>query len=188
MDDRSFDPDRVLPCGRTDGMLLDFLADSAPTELAEHIPTCRHCQARLAELDSDWAPVRRTARLPIEPPHGLVERALMAVRGVRGGRGAAPVELAQEGGKLRVSPQAVVLLTRRLCLGLIAERPGVHLRGCVGDVDEVRVDLAVRYPLPAPELADAIHHELTAALSEALGAGAPAVWVRVVDVQPPEAG
>ncbi|PKW15313.1 hypothetical protein [Saccharopolyspora spinosa] len=188
MADRSFDPDRVLPCGRTDGMLLDFLADSAPVELSEHIPTCRFCQAELAELDSDWAQVRRTASLPIEPPHGLVERTLTAVRGVRGGHGAAPVELDQEGGKLRIAQQAVVLLTRRLCLELLAERPGVHLRGCVGDVDEVRVDLTIRYPLPAPELVEAIHRELTAALQAALGAGTPAVWVRVVDVAPPAIG
>lgn len=188
MADRSFDPARVLPCGRTDGVLLDFLADSAPPELSEHIPTCRFCQAELAELDSDWAQVRRAASLPIEPPHGLVERALTAVRGVRGGRGAAPVELDQDGGKLRIAQQAVVLLTRRLCLERLAKHPGVHLRGCIGDVDEVRVDLTIRYPLPAPDLAEAIHQELTAELREALGAGAPAVWVRVVDIEPPGVG
>jgi anti-sigma factor RsiW len=68
MSDRPFDPDRVLPCGRTLGVLLDFLADSAPAEFAEHLRTCPHCQADLAELDADWAPVRRVAHRPIEPP------------------------------------------------------------------------------------------------------------------------
>lgn len=129
--------------------------------------------------------MRRTARLPVESPHGLVERALRAVRGVRGGLGAAPVELTQKDGKLRIAQQAVVLLTRRLCLEILTGHPGVHLRGCVGDVDEVQVDLTVRYALPLPEEADAIQRELVAALREVLGAGAPGVLVRVVDVEPP---
>ncbi|MDA3649523.1 hypothetical protein LZ318_07730 [Saccharopolyspora indica] len=176
--------DRVLPCGRTDAELLDVLADSAPPELAEHVRTCPHCQAELAELKAVWAPVRRTAQIPVEPPHGLVERALMTVRGVRGGRGAAPVELAQEGGALRIHPQAVVLLTRQLCAEILTRHPGAHLRGCVGDADEVRVDLAVRYLLPA-SLAEQVQQDLVAALRDVLGAGAPEVWVRIVDVEPP---
>jgi hypothetical protein len=182
MGDRPFDPDRVLPCGRTLGVLLDFLADSAPTEFAEHLRACPHCQAELAELDPDWAPTRRGANRPIEPPHGLVERALMAVRG---GRGGAPVELTREGGKLQ---QAVVLLARRLCLEVLTRHPGVHLRGCVGDVDEVQVDLTVRYLLPVPDLADMIQQDLSAALRKVLGADAPAVRVRVVDVERPGTG
>lgn len=178
------DHSRVLPCGRTDAELLDVLAGSGQPELAEHVRTCPHCQAELAELEAAWAPVRRTARIPVEPPHGLVERALMTVRGVRGGRGAAPVELAQEGGTLRIHPQAVVLLTRQLCAEILTHHPGVHLRGCVGDADEVQVDLTVRYLLPA-SLAEQVRQDLAAALRDVLGAGAPAVWVRIADVEPP---
>ncbi|MER5390568.1 hypothetical protein [Saccharopolyspora sp. NPDC002686] len=173
-----------LPCGRTDAELLDVLTGSAPPELAEHARTCPHCQAELAELESAWAPVRRAARIPVDPPHGLVERALMTVRGVRGGRGAAPVELAQEGGTLRIHPQAVVLLTRQLCAEILAQHPGTHLRGCVGDADEVQVDLAVRYLQPAT-LTEQIQQELSSALRDVLGPGAPAVWVRIADVDPP---
>ncbi|KAA5830024.1 hypothetical protein F1721_23230 [Saccharopolyspora hirsuta] len=174
----------ALPCGHTDAELLDVLTDSASPELAEHVRTCPHCQAELAELEAVWAPVQRAARIPVEPPHGLVERALMTVRGVRGGLGAAPVELAQEGGTLRIHPQAVVLLTRQLCAEILTRHPGTHLRGCVGDADEVQVDLAVRYLLPAA-LAEEVQQELAAALQDVLGAGAPAVWVRIADVEPP---
>ncbi|GAA2800936.1 hypothetical protein [Saccharopolyspora taberi] len=184
MTDRS-SADPTLPCGRTVVELVALQSDGGPPELAAHVRECRYCQAELAELDAAWAPVRRAAEVPVEPPHGLVERALTTVRGIRAGSGSTPVELAQDGGTLRILPQAVLLLTRRLCLEILTGHPGVHLRGCTGDVDEVRVDLMVRYRLPAPVEAERIRRELTAALREALGAAAPAVWIRIADVEPP---
>lgn len=187
MGDRSFDPGRALPCGRTVGELLGFHSDGEPAELAEHVAGCPHCRRELAVLDAEWAPVRRAARVPVEPPHGLVERALLTVRGVRGASGASPAEIEQDRGRLRVSPQTVVLLTRRLAGEVLTGHPGVHLRGCTGDVDEVRVDLAVRYPLPAPRLAEAVRRELDDAVRAALGPAAPSVRVRVSDVAPPDA-
>lgn len=45
------------------------------------------------------------------------------------------------------------------------------------------MDLAVRYLLPAT-LTEQIQQELTSALRDVLGAGAPAVWVRIADVEP----
>ncbi|CAM01181.1 hypothetical protein A8924_2268 [Saccharopolyspora erythraea NRRL 2338] len=186
MADRSSDADRALPCGRTVGELVGYHADGGTPELAAHVAGCPHCQAELAELDSAWAAVRRAASLPVEPPDGLVDRALTTVRGIRGGAGSAPLEFDQDGGSLRISPQAVLVLARRTCAEILTAHPGVHLRGCGGDVDEVRIDLQVQYPLPAPALAEMIRTELADRLHVALGGAAPAVWIRIADVAPPE--
>lgn len=76
------------------------------------------------------------------------------------------------------------MLARRLSGELIADRPGVRLLACTGDVHEVRVDLQVGYGLPAPEVTTRLRAELERALRDLLGAAAPAVWVRVADVAP----
>ena len=89
------------------------------------------------------------------------------------------------GDNLRSSPRAVLALTRRLCAEILLDYPGTHFHGCTGNADEVEVELTGRFPLPAPGLAEVIEHRLTTALHEALGPGAPAVWVRIIDLAPP---
>ncbi len=185
MSDRSIYPGRVLPCGRTVGMLVSYVADSAPAELADHVETCPYCRAELSELDHSWGPVRRSASVPVQPPDGLVERAVATVRGLRGGYGAASRRLDQEGGALRITPVAVLALTRQACSDIVSTYPGVYLRGVGGEVHEVRVDLVVRYPLPARELAASVQADLGRALRAVLGVAAPAVAARVIDVAPP---
>lgn len=187
MSDDSFTPDRALPCGRTLSELLDVLSGSAPAEVARHSADCPHCQRELAELRRSWEPVRRAAEFAVEPPDGLVERTLSTVRGLRETVGAVPVEIHQDGGTLRVSPRAVVVLTRVLGGELLGSYPGVHLRGCTGDAEEVRVDLAVRYPLPAADLSARVQEELVRGLQDVLGLAAPSVGVLIADVLPREA-
>jgi hypothetical protein len=186
MSDRSsFDTERTLPCGHTLGALLTFAADRTPTELADHVETCPYCPAELAELDKIWGSVRRSARVPVQPPDGLVERALATVRALRADSGAGSRELDQDRGVLRIAPQAVLTLTRQACSEIVTTYPGVSLRSCSGDVDEVRVDLVVRYPLPARELAVSVQAELARALRAVLGAAAPSVSAQVIDIAPP---
>lgn len=184
MSERSFDADQTLPCGHTIGMLVAFVADRTPAELAEHVDTCPHCRAELPELDRSWGLVRRSAGIPVAPPDGLVERAVATVRGLRGGVGAGSRELEQDSGRLRITRQAVLALTRQACSDILSAHPGVYLRGVSGDVDEVRVDLAVRYPLPARELTATVQAELDRALCDLLGAAVPAVSARLVDIAP----
>lgn len=186
MSERSFDANRALPCGRTVGALVSFVADREdPAELTHHVEACPHCRAELAELDNSWAMVRRSADIPVQPPDGLVERSLATVRGLRGGVGAGSRELDQEGGVLRITAPAVLALTRQACSDILSARPGMYLRRTSGDVDQVQVDLVVRYPLPARDLAASVQAELDRALRAVLGAAAPSVSAQVVDVAPP---
>ena len=184
MSESSLDADQHLACGRTVGELVEHLAGDAPPEFAAHAVGCPHCQAALADLAPGWEPVRRAAQLSVEPPRGLLERTLLTVRGARDGAGGSPAEIAQEQGSLRVAPQATLVLARRLSGELLADRPGVRLLACTGDVHEVRVDLQVGYGLDAPEVTTRLRAELERALRNLLGAAAPAVWVRVADVAP----
>lgn len=184
--DHSLSADHELPCGHTVGDLLTLLSEGASPELTEHARTCQWCQAELVELKRAWEPVRHSARLAVEPPDGLVERSLMTVRGIRGGLRSEPVAMHQDGGTLRIPPQALIIFTRLLCAEILTDYPGVHLRGCGGDAAELRVDLAVRYPLHAAELTSTIQAELSRGLQDALGPMAPSIWVLVVDVLPPE--
>lgn len=184
MTERAADADRVLACGRTVGALVELRAGDDSGDLAVHAAICPHCQAELADLDRTWAPVRRVANAPVEPPHGLVGRTLTTVRGMRREHGARPVEIHQQGGLVRISAEAIRVLTRALCAEVLAELPGVHLRGCSGGADEVQIELMVRYPLPAFELAEQVRVELNQRLDDALGAGVPPLWVRVIDTCP----
>lgn len=187
MGEPSFDPDHVLPCGHTVGELVDHLAGDAPAGFAAHVRTCPHCRAELAGLaPGGWEPVRRAAELSVEPPEGLVSRTLLTVRELRGGSAGSSAEVAQELGMLRVTPQATLVLARRLSLELLADRRGTRLLACTGDVHEIRLDVVIDYGLPAPALAAQLQDDLERALRAHLGAAAPAVWVRIADVAPPQ--
>lgn len=179
------DADRMLPCGRTVGMLVSFVADRTPPELADHVGSCPYCPAELADLEQTWGLVQRSARVAVQPPDGLVDRALTTVRGLRGSRSEDARELDQDRGMLRITQQAVLTLARRACSDILAAYSGVHLRRCSGTVDEVLVDLLVRYPLPAQKLSESVQTELARAMHGMLGAANPTISARVVDIAPP---
>lgn len=185
MSDRVLDADRVLPCGHTVGMLVSFVADRTPPELADHVESCPYCPAELADLEQAWGLVARSADIAVQPPDGLIDRALTTVRGLRGTRGGDARELDQDRGVLRITQQAVLTLTRRACSDILEAYPGVYLRGCSGTVNQIRIDLVIRYPLPAHQLSESVTAELARALHDVLAAAAPAVSARVVDIAPP---
>lgn len=177
--------DRTLPCGRTESMLLAHLDGHGPAGLAEHVRDCPYCSRRLGSMQRSWQPVRVAARTPVEVPSGLVERAVETVRGMRSVDGHQPTSLPQDGGTLTVASRATLTLARQAGGNAAADRPGVHLRRCTGGHGGIRIDLAVRYPLPAHEVADRVRVEVEAAMRRALGPLAPTVDVAVVDVAPP---
>ena len=187
MSGTGLDADRTLPCGRTVSMLLAHLDGHGPPGLAEHVPHCPHCTAELRTLEHAWRPVRVAADATWDVPPGLVDRALSTVRGLRSASGQQPTSLVQDGGTLTVAPRAAMALVRQAGLDAASRRAGVHLRGCSGDTAEVRVDLAVRYPLSAVEIADEVRQEVERVLRRSLGTAAPSVEVVVVDVAPPTA-
>ncbi|QGK69529.1 hypothetical protein GIY23_08330 [Allosaccharopolyspora coralli] len=177
--------DRTLPCGRTESMLLAHLDGQGPRELAEHVRDCPYCSRRLESMQRSWQPVRAAARTPVELPTGLVERAMETVRGMRSVDGHQPASLPQEGGTVTVSSRATLTLARQAGGDAAASRSGVHLRRCHGGPDGMRIELAVRYSLPAHEVADSVRVEVEGEMRRALGPLAPPVDVAVVDVTPP---
>lgn len=181
-----FDPDHLLACGHTLGELVEHLAGDSTPEFAAHVAECSHCRAALDRLGPGWAPVRRAAAVSVEPPHGLIDRVLLTTRQARAVNAGASIEIAQDGGSLRVTPHAALVLARRLTADLLARRGGARLLSCTGDSQEIRVEIAVRYGSDAPELAARIREDVEAALTDVLGAGAPPVWVRIADVVIPE--
>lgn len=184
MGESSLDPEHRLACGHTTGELVEHLAGDASPEFSAHAAECPHCRAALAELAPTWAPVREAAELSVEPPQGLLDRALLTARRARAGDTGPPVEIPQENGVLRVAPRTTLVVARRLSAELLARIPDARLLACTGDAHEVRVDVEVEYGASVPDLADRFQAELGAALREVLGAAVPAVWVRIADVAP----
>lgn len=180
-----FDPEQQLACGHTYGELVEHLAGDSTPEFAEHVAGCPHCRAALDRLAPSWAPVRRAAQVSVEPPNGLLDRVLMTSRRARGVNVGPSIEILQEGGALRVTPHAALVLARRLTAELLAGFPGVRLLACTGDSQEIRVELQVTYGSDAPELATRLREEVEDGLRGALGPGAPVVWVRIADVSYP---
>ncbi|TWF92930.1 hypothetical protein [Saccharopolyspora dendranthemae] len=180
------DPDHVLACGHTLGELVEHLAGDSTPEFAAHVAGCSHCRAALDRLGPGWAPVRRAAAVSVEPPHGLVDRVLLTSRQARAANAGASIEIAQDGGSLRVTPHAALVLARRMTADLLARIGGAHVLSCTGDSQEIRIELVVSYGSDAPELAVRLREDIESALADVLGAGAPPVWVRIADVVVPE--
>ncbi|PRX51337.1 hypothetical protein B0I33_101490 [Prauserella shujinwangii] len=132
--------------------------------------------------DPQWEWVRATARAPVPTPPGLIERVLRSVHGVRGGLPAEPLEIAQEGGRLRVGERAVVLLTRRLGADLAARIGGLHVSAVAFEAGVLEVVVTVEYGLGADTAAETLRIRLQAALRAELGPAAPAVNVHIADV------
>lgn len=178
-----------LACGR-DARLLEVVADgrAEPADPADaaHLRGCPHCRAELASLRARWAQVRTAAEQPVPVPVELARRVLETVRAVRGGLVHRNVETRQDLGMLRVTEPAVMLLARRLALDVTADLPGVRCLGLGGDLDGLRVRLAVRYGLPMVELAARVADTVGRKLAQALGTAAPPVHAVVEDVLEPD--
>lgn len=133
--------------------------------------------------DPRWQLVRAVSRTAVPTPPGLVDRVLRSVRGARGGLGE-PLEYDQEGGRLRVSERALVVLARRLGWEIAQELGGVHLSAVALESGQLQVLTTVRYGIAADEIADRLRQRLHTALTAELGGPVPALNVHVVDVHP----
>ncbi|SDM73262.1 anti-sigma factor [Allokutzneria albata] len=179
----------TLPCGHTTVELLGLVVDGglepSDTALAAHARDCEHCRAEIAALENRWSPVRAAAAAPVELPEGLLSRVLGVVRGMRENAFAEPAEMAQEGGTLQISGRALLALARGHVADLLLDLPGVHLRGLSTADGVIRVEIAVRYGIPATEVADRLARGLEERLRASAGPVAPGTAVEVVDVLPP---
>ncbi|WP_019853568.1 anti-sigma factor family protein [Actinopolyspora mortivallis] len=177
--------DRPLPCGHSTGELLDYHLDGEDSALEQHLATCPHCQAELAEIAERWGAVRRAAETPVRAPEGLLERTLAVLRESRDHDTGEWVELQQERGRLYIRPTATVSLTRGLVRRILRETPELTLLSCVPEGRVLRVDLVATYPAAAWRLLPGLRQRIEAELVEHLGVSAPEITVRLADVAPP---
>jgi hypothetical protein len=134
--------------------------------------------------DPRWELVRAAARTTVPTPPGLVARVLQSVQGLRGQTTSEPIEVAFDGGRLRVSGRVVVLIARRLGTELARELDGVHVSAVALEADGLQVLITVRYGVAAREAATLLRARLRDGLTDQLGAAAPPVHVHIVDVHP----
>jgi hypothetical protein len=134
--------------------------------------------------DPRWDLVRAAAGTTVRTPPGLVARVLKSVRGVRGQRLAAPLDIPLDGGLLRIGERVVVLLARRLGAELARKLGGVHISAVALEADGLQVLVTVRYGVAADETAMVLCSRLREALTDQLGIPAPPVHVHIVDVHP----
>lgn len=188
--------DRRLPCGRTEGYLLELVADEAAdgtgqlgAEELAHLAGCPHCTARLESLRRGWAAVHQVAAAPIPVPPELVGRTLATLRALRGPTGAEHMVIPQVGGVTRVADRVVVLLARTLATELLdgyrRSRGGAgpaRVLAIRGDHEALTVDVALPYGEPVPGVADWLRHRLGELLDQQLGSSAPSVTVHVADI------
>ena len=171
-----------LPCGRSVDELVAYVADRDEPELVAHVAGCAWCTAELAELEPRWTAVRESATTPVPTPPGLVTRVLAAVHGVRPKLGSVSAEFDQDGGRTRVSEQAVLAVCRLLAVELAAGY-GLHVRGTAVEDGRLQVLVVARYPTPAIPAADELRERLARALLSHLGDAAPVVHVHLTAIQ-----
>ena len=70
-----------LICGADIDEFLEQVADGHSDQLTHHQRSCRYCEAALAELAQMWAPIARTAAIPILIPAGAVAAMTATVMG-----------------------------------------------------------------------------------------------------------
>lgn len=166
----------ALPCGRAEADLVRLVTEDDDAELAEHAAGCPFCAVEADALRERWRLVRRAAVTPVPTPPGLVDRVLGAVRG------GPPVVLDQEGGRLTVSGQVVLAVSRRLAADL-AGGFDLRVRGAAVEDGRLQVLVAARYGTAAVEAADALRARLAEELAARLGPAAPVVDVHLIDIE-----
>ena len=189
--------DTRLACGHRTGPLVEQVADGRAADLDAHQRSCPYCRAALAEFDRLWAPVRAVAADQPQAPAGLVEAALLRVRGASDepdyGRIDSPL------GHTRVAARVVVALARHLA----SQVPGVEVAlgrlaadghraigevvpdveaGVSGGSTAVQITLAAAYGQDLQALGERIRRVVARGIREVTGLEPVDVTVHVDDV------
>lgn len=168
-----------LPCGR---LVEDVWEDLEASRRTDHEAQCEHCGTARRSLEQLAEATRLLLHDPAEPPPGLLDRIMAAVRAEV--RRSERLPLPSEFGPAEVSEPAVAVVLR-----FAADRvAGVRARSCRIQLDDegavrVRMSLSLRYGSgPAGELFAQVRTRIAAALSGQVGLTAVAVDLELVDV------
>ncbi|MGH3436309.1 MAG: Asp23/Gls24 family envelope stress response protein [Sciscionella sp.] len=162
----------VLPCERLLDDVVAAMEAGHPPDAHER--TCRHCRTAREGLRSLWEATALLNAAPVEPPAGLTERIMQAVRAEVRRPGMLPL---REGTyRVEVSEQAIAVILRYAADGVA----GVRARHCavrLAGYDEhgtaelhVELSLALRYgTAPAEQTLGAIRERVTRAADDRIG-------------------
>jgi hypothetical protein len=168
-----------LPCGRCVEDVLDELDTGA---VSPHTRECPHCTTARHGIEALNDATAALLRDPAEPPPGLLDRIMTAVRAeIR--RGDA-VPLPSDHGPAEISTQALASLLR-----FVADTvPGVWARRCAliptdrPDTFTIDMSLSLRYRSSVADVVDEVRTRLRTAMSGHIGLRTETVDLAVVDL------
>lgn len=170
----------ALPCGRA---VQDVWEDLEAGRVTPHEASCEHCTTARRGLAQLAEATRSLLADPAEPPPGMLDRIMAAVRADV--RRAETLPLPSELGPAEISEPAVAAVLRYAADGV----PGVRARSCrielAGDPGAVRVrmSLALRYGTEsAATVFGRVRARVGAAISGQIGFTAAAIDLELVDV------
>ncbi len=168
-----------LPCGRHVEDVLDELDAGA---LSWHTQDCPHCATALRGIEALNQATRELLDDPAEPPAGLFDRIMTAVRAeVRRG-GSVPLPTAH--GHADISTRAVASLLRYTADTV----PGVRARHCAlvaterPDTVGIEMSLSLRFGVTVDELVDEVRARLLVAMSGHIGLRTRTIDLHIVDL------
>ncbi len=184
-----------LACGAPVAPLVDQIADGRAQTLTAHQQTCRACQAALADLDGQWAPVRRARSEPIAVPRDMVTAVMRRVRDLSPAW-STPVAHRRRGttqvtravvetvvGRAAGAVTGVVLVAGRAARPAPGPRPPDQMPGV-----EVDVWLVTDEDIPIPDVARRVRARVTRDLSALTGLAVDRFGVSVDAVSASPAG
>jgi len=174
-----------LPCGR---LVEDVFDDVETGRTDAHSAECEHCATARRSLHQLTEATRLLVEDPAEPPPGLLDRVMAAVRAEL--RRGAALPLPAQLGPAEVSEQAVAVVLRYAADSVA----GVWARSCriaaeparPGTV-RIRMSLSLRYGSgPVEPLVAEVRRRVSTALSGQVGLTAHTVDLELVDIWPYE--
>lgn len=168
-----------LPCGRYVEDVLDELDTGA---VSPHTRDCPHCATALRGIEALTEATRAMVDDPAEPPAGLLDRIMTAVRAeVRRGdslalptpHGAAWISTRAVASLLRYAADTVPGVRARHCRLVATDRPGSV---------RVEMSLSLRYGGALDELVEEVRARLASAMSGHIGLRADSIDLEIVDL------
>lgn len=170
----------ALPCGRT---VQDVWEDLEAGVVTAHEASCGHCATARRSLQQLAEATRLLLADPVEPPPGLVDRIMAAVRADM--RRTEKLPLPSDLGPAEISEPAVAAVLRYTADGV----PGVRARSCrvtlAGEpgVVRVRMTLALRFGTgPAGRVFEQVRARVGAAVTGQVGFTVSGIDLELVDV------
>lgn len=169
-----------LPCGRSVEQVWTEMESGA---ISAHTAGCPHCSTARDSLDQLAEATRHLVADPIEPPPGLLDRILGAVRADFVPPD--PIPLPPAEGGVDISTRALAAVLRYAVdtvAGLRAHRCRIEPVVGAPDFVHVRMSVSLNYHTGRADALDQARGRIRAALSERIGLGLGELDLEVSDV------